>query len=665
MAKKDLAPGLTARSTLLSLVFVWVSNIWLAHSGLITHATQIGESVPPIPAVAAIILIVAINPLLRFLNPSFVLSRAETLVIYSVVAIAISMSSVGMVRYFLPVLTAPFYYATPENEFAFFTQYLPHWMVVTDQKAIIGAYEGIGRNAPIPWLAWITPLALWSSLFIAIFWTMLCLVVIFRKQWIDQERLVFPIARFGLEITGTGLVRDEGAGSSNLIGKRPFFRNPYMWIGFSLAFLYNLMNILHAFYPSIPGPGTRINLSHLFTDRPWNAVRPIAFQFRPAVFGLAYLMPLDINFSVWSLYFLLKIEAIAASVFGYNLPGFPYIHDQSSGAFLALVIAFCWVAKKQIQDVISGALGKSTVDDRAESLSFRIAFFGGVGGIVFICCWCVIAGMTVTTILMYFGLIFGFALVYTKIRAEAGAPMIWLFPYGEHKRVMVNAFGSRAFTPNGSYQNLTVFASLTFLSRGYFPAFMAYQLEALKHSDEVQMSRRVVPIVIMFALVIGLLAAYQTHLNAYYEHGANILEGGQGLQGGTRGATLVRQEYNLMKGYQLSKNAPDFTRTSAVGFGFIFTTLLAFLRRNFLQFPFHPLGFAMVTAYGDPLWGAFFVAWILKTLITRIGGIGLYRQLTPGFLGVALGHFFTAGILWGTLAAIGDDIFRGYGVWFG
>ena len=97
MAKKDLAPGLTVRSTLLSLIFVWVSNIWLAHSGLITHATQIGESVPPIPAVAAIILIVAINPLLRFLNPSFVLSRAETLVIYSVVAIAISMPSVGMV----------------------------------------------------------------------------------------------------------------------------------------------------------------------------------------------------------------------------------------------------------------------------------------------------------------------------------------------------------------------------------------------------------------------------------------------------------------------------------------------------------------------------------------------------------------------------------------
>ena len=40
----------------------------------------------------------------------------------------------------------------------------------------------------------------------------------------------------------------------------------------------------------------------------------------------------------------------------------------------------------------------------------------------------------------------------------------------------------------------------------------------------------------------------------------------------------------------------------------------------------------MVTAYGDPLWGAFLAAWIFKLLITRLGGIGLYRKLIPGFL---------------------------------
>ena len=662
---QKLAVGLTTRSTLLSILIVWISNIWVAHSGLIVHATQIGESVPPIPAVATIIIIVAINPFLRLLNPSFALSRAEIIVIYTVVAISISMSSVGMVRYFLPVLTAPFYYATSENEFSFFSQYLPSWMVVNDQKAIIGAYEGLGHNVSVPWLAWITPLTFWTFLFISIFWTMLCIVVIFRKQWIDQERLVFPVARFGIELIGNDYSPNEGLSSSSLTNRRSFFSNPYMWVGFSLAFLYNFMNIIHAFYPSIPGPGTRIDLSHHFTDKPWTAIRPITFQFRPAVFGLAYLMPLDINFSVWFLYFLLKIESILASASGYNLPGFPYVHDQSSGSFLALVVAFCWVAKKHLRNVIVNALSTKVVEDKEEPLSFRFAFWGFIGGVTFICGWCTLAGMTLTTTLIYFGLIFSFAIVYTKIRAEAGAPMIWLFPYGEHKNIMINAFGSAAFTPNGSYQNLSVWASLTFLSRGYFPSFMAYQLESLKHSDDVKINRRIIPFVIMLALIIGLAGAYWMHLTTYYEYGANILEGGQGLKGGTRGAALIRHEYNLMKGYQLSKSEPNLIRTSAVGFGFIFTTLLGFLRRSFLQFPLHPLGFAMVTAYGDPLWGPFLVAWILKVFITRIGGIGLYRQLTPCFLGITLGHFFTAGIVWGILASIGSGIFRGYGVWFG
>ncbi|SVE18246.1 uncharacterized protein METZ01_LOCUS471100, partial [marine metagenome] len=238
----------------------------------------------------------------------------------------------------------------------------------------------------------------------------------------------------------------------------PFFRNQYMWIGFGLAFFYNLLNIIHAFYPSLPSPGRSFNLGILFMERPWSAVRLISFQFRPAIFGLAYLMPLDVNFSVWFLYFVLKFEAVVTSALGYNLPGFPYVHDQSSGAFLALTVAFFWVGKRQFKNVVFKAFGSSSIDDSNEPLSFRVAFFGAISGLVFICIWCVAAGMTVTTVLLFFGLILAFALVYTKIRAEAGAPMIWLFPYGEHKRVMLNAFGPKAFIHNSSFQNLSVFA---------------------------------------------------------------------------------------------------------------------------------------------------------------------------------------------------------------
>ena len=370
-----------------------------------------------------------------------------------------------MVRYFLPVLTAPFYYASPENEYALFNQYLPNWFVVTNEKAIVDSYEGTGHSTLVPWGDWAVPLFLWTLMFIALFLTMLCLVVIFRRQWVDQERLVFPVARFGLEIA-----REE---NPRLLVP-PFFRDRYMWIGFGLAFFYNLLNIIHAFYPSFPSLGRSFNLGVLFIERPWSAVRPISFQFRPAIFGLAYLMPLDVNFSVWFLYFVLKFEAVVTSSLGYNLPGLPYVHDQSGGAFLVLTVAFFWIGKRQIRDVVLKAFGSSSIDDSNEPLSFRVAFFGAIIGLIFICIWCLAAGMAVATVLLFFGLILAFALVYTKIRAAAGAPMIWLFPYGEHKRVMLNAFGPKAFIHNGSFQNLSVFASLTFLSRGYFPALVSF-----------------------------------------------------------------------------------------------------------------------------------------------------------------------------------------------
>jgi hypothetical protein len=653
---EKLASGLTSRALILSLIFIAIGNYWLKYTGLITHSGNFAESVPPIPAVAALIVMVAVNPALQRFVKFLSLSQAEIIVVYSMVAIAISMSSIGMIRYFLPVLTAPFYYATPENEYDLFNQYLPSWFALTDKQAIIDSYEGIGRSASIPWGAWALSLTMWTLMFIAFFWTMLCLVVIFRRQWMERERLVFPVARFALEITG-----DSQPGW--LIAR--FFRNPYMWIGFGLSFFYNLLNILHAFDPSLPAPGKNLDLGVLFTERPWNAMRPISFQFRPEIFGLAYLMPLDVNFSVWFFYFLLKVEAVVVSAMGYNLPGFPYVHDQSSGAFLALAIAFFWIGKEHIRDVVARAFGSRQVDDRDEPLPYRVAFFGAIGGFAFICAWCMAAGMSIQTAALYFFLLLAFALVYSKIRAESGAPMIWLFPYGEHKRVMLNAFGPRAFIHNGSFQNLSVFASLTFLSRGYFPSFMAYQLEAVKFCDDVRMSRRVMAFVIMLALVVGLAAGYQMHLDTFYEYGSNILEGGDGIVGGTRGAGLIRQEYNILRSYLVAENAPDYARTGAVGFGFIFTILLAFLRRGFLQFPLHPLGFAMVTAYGDPLWGAFLSAWALKILITRFGGFRLYRRLIPGFLGVALGHFFTAGILWGILGTTGNEIFRRYGVWFG
>jgi hypothetical protein len=296
-------------------------------------------------------------------------------------------------------------------------------------------------------------------------------------------------------------------------------------------------------------------------------------------------------------------------------------------------------------------------------MSYRGAVIGTIVGVGFMLLWAGSAGMAIWTAAIFFGLFLLFALVYARARAEAGAAMVWLFPFYQHKRMMINITGSQIYHRFGGWSNLTIFSLLMFLSRGYFQSMMAYQIEATKIADEAKIKQRSMAMWLVVALLVGLAGAYVIHLHAYYTHGANILEGGT-TQGGYR-TRLAIQEYEQLSSFKLGHKEPDRPRTIAAGAGFLITAGLIGLRSIFLRFPLHPLGFAMVTAYGGPLWGPFFIVWLIKTLILRIGGMGMYRRLIPFFLGIVIGHFFTAGLVWGWLSAIYEEMGRRYVVHFG
>ena len=46
----------------------------------------------------------------------------------------------------------------------------------------------------------------------------------------------------------------------------------------------------------------------------------------------------------------------------------------------------------------------------------------------------------------------------------------------------------------------------------------------------------------------------------------------------------------------------------------------------------------------NTLWFPLFVAWLLKALLLKLGGLRMYRTGIPFFLGLTIGHFFMAGI---------------------
>jgi len=232
--------------------------------------------------------------------------------------------------------------------------------------------------------------------------------------------------------------------------------------------------------------------------------------------------------------------------------------------------------------------------------------------------------------------------------------MIWLFPYFQAKKAILYLFGSARLAPGGDLRNLTVLTTFGFLARGYSTSFMSYQMDGLKLGEETRLSLRFTTVLSLIAVLVGVLSAYYFHLRAYYFYGDNVLY-----------TVKYPQEFVDIINWSKSPKLPDVPRTVATALGFFVASGLVILRAVFLRFPIHPLGYAMACAYGAPLWGPFLTVWLIKRVVLKLGGVRLYRRTVPAFLGLALGHFFTAGVLWGGLGMTGAETFRRYGVFFG
>jgi len=639
---------LTWRALLLAVALTVACGVWVRQAEIVVIATQISESVPAIPALGTLMLLLSLNPVLRAVSRRAQLSRVEILTIYTFVAIAISMAGVGVVRYWLASVTYPFYYARPENDLAALQRWIPLWMVPHDPDLIEGLYLGSG---PVPWRAWAVPLLAWSAFFAAFWSAMLCLVALVRRRWIQDERLSFPVVELALEMT------DPRSGRA---ARRPFFRNPVMWIGFAATFAFNLINILHALYPSVPGLAWWISAGPPNPGLPWSAVFPLTVVIAPLLIGFGFLVSTEISFSIWFFFLLYKLEALAAACYGYTASDFPYPQEQSIGAFILLGLGLLWSARRSIKQALADLLSpRQPTRDPDAPFRPRWALLGLLLSSAFVLAFCRIAGLATWVAVAYLAILGLVALVCARIRAEAGMPLVWAFPFWMQKKVLLYTLGTALFMPAARPATLTLLALLAFLSRGYFPSLIGYQIDGLKTAEQVRMKASHMALVVMLALFVGLAVAYYFHLVPYYRYGAVH------LRGEIWGTSLAQDDFGEVMAAIRAPIPPDVGRIVATGWGIAAAGALLWMRHNLPASPFHPLGFAVATAYGDLVWFPFLIVWICKTLILRYGGMKLYRAAIPGFLGFALGHAFTAGVVWGLIGAAVPNLVASYAVWFG
>jgi len=90
---------------------------------------------------------------------------------------------------------------------------------------------------------------------------------------------------------------------------------------------------------------------------------------------------------------------------------------------------------------------------------------------------------------------------------------------------------------------------------------------------------------------------------------------------------------------------PDLSGTLAAITGFSITALLMLLRARFTWWALHPVGYAMAnTNTMNQVWLPFFIAWLVKTVVLRYGGMQLYRRSLPFFYGMIIGDFLAGGL---------------------
>ena len=607
--------GITWRAVALAAILIPLNAYWIQDSAGQGYPTTVSLFYN---VVFCVFWIAALNAAVAKLFPKAAFTQGELLTVYTMLSIASALSGHDMLRVLIPMIAHPFRFATPENEWAeLFHRYIPDWIAIKDPAALEELYQGETTFYELRHLrTWAVPALVWTAFLAALTTFMLGINLIVRKQWTENEKLSYPIIQLPLEIAAGG-------------GAKGALRSPALWAGFALAGSIDALNGLNFLYPAMPSLGGKlVNLQPIFfTEKPWNAVGWTPIGLYPFAVGMAFFIPLDLAFSSWFFYIFWKMERVAGAALGLrSIPNFPYVDEQSLGAYIGLFLIAAVVTRKHLARVAKQIWRPPERKDPAEPFTYRgmAALLLLSGGALFL--FCKLAGMSSWVILLFFAVYFMIAAAVTRMRAELGSPVHDLHFIGPDE-MTPRMFGTRPIGP----QNLTMFAYFFFFNRAHRGHPMPHQLEGYKLAERTGSDARALTWAMLLAALLGTLASFWAYAHISYIEGAR--------------SWFAQHPFNRLRGWLSAPKEPDIGASIAAGAGLLQTAFLMAMRMKYVWWPLHPAGFAISSSWSiNVFWFSIFVSNAAKWVLLKQGGLSLHRRAAPFFLGLILGEFIVGGV---------------------
>jgi len=608
---------ITTRSIIIGLALVVVNVYWVGIASELWYSVFTMEN-PFSNAIFTLTLLIVFSFAVGKLSPRLSLSPSELLVVYIMVTMASTISGHTMMAILLGTMGHPFWFASPENEWqSLFWRYIPTWITVSDTEILSGYFDGSTSFHAARYLkAWSVPILAWSSFIFFLYFSLLCINSVLRKQWVENEKLSYPIVQLPLAMAAD----------------RKFFASRMMWIGFAISASIRITNGFHDLFPLVPQIPYAYGLGQLFTGKPWNAMGYMQMSFNLAVIGLTYLMPLDLSFSCWFFFWLSRAERILASTMGWRPL---YLAERSSGAWIGIGLIAIWLSRRHLITFAKHLLGLARMDDSKEPLKYRNASLLFLISFIFLGGFCYFAGMSIWAILVFFALYYLLAIAIGKIRAELGPPYhsIAVNP----RAMMVQIFGARKL--GGA--NLTILTFLYAFNRRNRAHPMPCEIESLKIAEQTGMGNRKLLVSIALAIGVGVVATFWSYLQIAYKYGT--LTRCRGWVG-----HFGWESFSPLQQWLQYPQEANMRSTMFMGFGFIFVFFLHAMRIRFLWWPLHPSGYVLSGIAQEGMvfyWFPLMVSWLAKSIVLRYGGLKMHRKALPFFFGLILGDYMPRSIL--------------------